>query len=420
MRSPIRRPRRPHVTALTALVSALLLAGCSSGGDTAGAGTAPAAQEVFLQPVAAQGPDPFTASTAKAATAPAPRTTPPDTPPSTATAQTIREITGSTPGLYGGTRSVASCDVEQQVSLLTGDRAKARAFADAAGIPESNLAGWLRGLTPVVLRADTRVTNHGFRDGDATTFQSVLQAGTAVLVDQYGAPRVRCACGNPLRSPVAVQGAGHRGKPWSGFHPDRVVVIRPTTTIVNSLVIVNVVNNTWIERKTGTHGERDKHPVVVPPCHPAACDLTGSPTPVPSPSVTGTSPEPGRSVSPDGSTTPGGSTSPQSSSPPPSTTDCPSLPPSESPTGTPETTSPDTTSPDTTSPGTTGPTSPGPTSPSPSIPPGCPTPIWSEPASPPTTAPPVEPEPEPESELPSFEDLFPSDTGARQPETFEG
>ncbi|WP_137991973.1 DUF6777 domain-containing protein [Streptomyces vilmorinianum] len=414
MRASIRRSSRPHVTALAALAAALFLAGCSSDGEVSGGGrTTAAGQEVFLQPIAAQGPDPFTASTARATTPPAPSTAPPATPTPSATAQTIREVTGSTPGLYGGTHSVASCDVEQQVAFLAGDQAKARAFAEAAGIPESNIAGWLHGLTPVVLRTDTRVTNHGYRDGSATAFQSVLQAGTAVLVDQYGAPRVRCACGNPLRSPVEVQGAVHTGRPWSGYHPDRVVIIRPTTTVVTSLVIVNIVNNTWIERQTGTDGERDTRPVVIPPCDPAACDLTGSPTPVPSPSVTDGSPRPDRgdSVSPDGSTTPGDTTSPDGStspgdgtspefgSPPPSTTDCPSLPPTppssppESLTGTPD-----------------------PTSPSPSVPPGCPTPTWTDPVAPPTPEPPVEPAPEP----PSFEDLFPSDTGAEQPETFEG
>ena len=54
------------------------------------------------------------------------------------------------------------------------------------------------------LRADTRVTNHGFVDGHATALQSVLQAGTAVLVDDHGRPRVKCGCGNPLLDPVAT------------------------------------------------------------------------------------------------------------------------------------------------------------------------------------------------------------------------
>ena len=87
-----------------------------------------------------------------------------------------------------------------------------------------SVPAFLRGLTPVVLRADTRVTNHGFRDGSATSFQSVLQAGTAVLVDDHGAPRVRCACGNPLKAPNNHQGGWQRqGKalarlPWRPRH----------------------------------------------------------------------------------------------------------------------------------------------------------------------------------------------------------
>lgn len=402
----MRRSPRPRAAALVvgALTAALFLAGCSSGGGAGDGGaaadrTASASQEVFLQPVAAQGPDPFTDSTAEAGTPPPAATAPPGAPAPTGTAQTVREVAGSVPGLYGGTRSVASCDVEQQITHLTRDRATSRAFAEAAGVPETGVASWLRGLTPVVLRADARVTNHGLRDGAATPYQAVLQAGTAVLVDQYGTPRVRCACGNPLRSPVAVQGATHRGRPWSGYRPDRVVVVRPTATVVTSLVIVNVVDSTWIERKAGTRGEEDTRPAVVPPCDPAACELTGTPTPLPSPSVTDGSPDPDR----DESGRPDGSTSPESASPRPPTTDCPpAVPPSpsapSSPTRTPDPASPDA------------------TPPTPSVPPGCPTPTWSEPPAEPEQ----EPEPDAESDQPSFEDLFPSDTAPQQPETFEG
>lgn len=53
-------------------------------------------------------------------------------------------------------------------------------------------------------RADTRVTNHGFADGRATEIQSILQAGTAVFVDDTGLPVVKCSCGNPLGRPAAL------------------------------------------------------------------------------------------------------------------------------------------------------------------------------------------------------------------------
>ncbi|MFI1719264.1 DUF6777 domain-containing protein [Streptomyces litmocidini] len=290
MRSSLRRTRRTRPAA-AGLVSALLLTGCSSAWEGAGGEPAPApAQDVLLQPLGAHGPDPFTASTVRNTAPPAA----PDRQPGDGGPQ-AREVTGSTPGLYGGTRAIGSCDVERQVALLTADRAKAHAFAEAAGIPETGVADWLRGLTPVALRADTRVTDHGYREGRAHAFQAVLQTGTAVLVDRYGAPRVRCACGNPLRSPAAASGV-HRGDPWDAFDPDRVITVRPTSSVVTSLVIVNTTDRTWIERRTGSDGDQDKDPAVEPDCDPDTCALTGSGTPDPSAPDRPASPDPARPV----------------------------------------------------------------------------------------------------------------------------
>ncbi|WP_051716569.1 DUF6777 domain-containing protein, partial [Streptomyces sp. NRRL F-5727] len=275
-----RHQGRPALAA-TLGAAALLLAGCSSAdtGGAAGRAALGAAHEVHLQPVAAQGPDPFTASTARGAGLRALQE--PDPAAQPVSAPGIREVTGSTPGLYGGTRAEASCDIEQQVAYLAAEPAKLTAFAEAAGIPEGGVADWLRDLTPVLLRADTRVTNHGFRDGRAAPFQSVLQAGTAVLVDPYGAPRVRCACGNPLRTPVSVSGAVHHGDPWTGFDPDRVIIVKPTTAVVTSLVIVNVADDSWIERKAGSDGDEDRKPDTVPDCDPDTCALSDPVTPDP-------------------------------------------------------------------------------------------------------------------------------------------
>ncbi|MFH9725513.1 DUF6777 domain-containing protein [Streptomyces sp. NPDC017254] len=293
-------PRAAARSALAALTASLLLAGCTSVWEGSRGGSQPAAagsaQDVFLQPIAAQGPDPFTASTARStARVNAPgRSADPD-------AEQVREVTGSTPGLYGGTRAEGSCDVERQVSYLAADQDRTRAFAEAAGIPESHVGDWLRGMTPVVLRADTRVTNHGYSQGRANAFQSVLQTGTAVLVDQYGSPRVRCACGNPLRTPAAARDGVHQGEPWDGFDPDRVIVVRPTTTVVTSLVIVNAADRSWIERRTGSDGGEDRKPAVEPACDPDECALTRSATPDPATPDTGTRDPsaPDRRTSPD-------------------------------------------------------------------------------------------------------------------------
>jgi hypothetical protein len=262
VRPPIRRRYAAVAGLFAALSCTLLVAGCG------GSSRAATDSEVYLEPAAARGPDPYTASTVRNDIGPPP-SGPSGVPSSPAGGQTLRTLSGSTPGLYGGTQSLGSCDVEQQVNLLVADQAKERAFARAAGVSQTEVPDYLRGLTPVVLRADTRVTSHGFRDGTATTYQSVLQAGTAVLVDQYGTPRVRCACGNPLKPPVAVKGAVvHNGQSWAGYQSDRVVVIKPTTQVLNNFVIVNIVTNTWIDRQAGTDGELDKRPDVLPPVTP--------------------------------------------------------------------------------------------------------------------------------------------------------
>ncbi|MER5886465.1 DUF6777 domain-containing protein [Streptomyces sp. NPDC001941] len=398
MRAPKRRPfSRPAIyarrTALTAVSAALLfVAACGGGGDGGrDSGAATDSKDVLLQPVAAQGPDPFTASTARATATPTPA---PSTPaPSRPDGQTTpRAIAGSTPGLYGGTHSLATCDVEQQIRFLTGDRAKGRAFAEGAGISQSDIPRWLRSLSPVVLRVDTRVTNHGFRDGRATPFQSVLQAGTAVLVDDYGAPRVRCACGNPLRSPTIIKDPVHQGQPWPGYRPEKVVVINPTTTIINNLVIVNITDNTWLVCDTDSDDARCQKPAVDPVTDPddEIPDVPDDPT---KPNV-----DPSQLTDdPDASPSPGDSSvgpTPDTSSQSPSTspTDCPSVLPSASP------------------------VPPGSPTPTPTLPPGCPTPTPTGPSpdgvrplvpsQPDTPVPPtdpdpvVPPEPEPRTESP--------------------
>ncbi|MER7925608.1 DUF6777 domain-containing protein [Streptomyces sp. NPDC096057] len=316
-----------------ALSAALLVAGCGDGGgkDTKSSG------EVFLQPVAAQGPDPFTDSTATAASSPpratrTPQSTPAQSTPGRSTpaqstpARTAstptgppRAVSGATPGLYGGTARTGSCDVERQISYLTADRTKARAFAQAEGISPGGVPGYLRGLTSVVLRADTQVTNHGFRDARVTGFQSVLQAGTAVLVDNRGVPRVRCACGNPLKAGGAGQGSvgsGGGGRAWSGFRPAEVVVVTPAPQVITNITIINIVDNTWIERPLGHRGPHHDHAVPRPP--------HTLPMPTPTPSHTRPSPRPHDSGS---AVSPGTSTSPSqrpSSSPGDSASDGPS------------------------------------------------------------------------------------------------
>ncbi|MEW2122200.1 DUF6777 domain-containing protein [Streptomyces sp. NPDC058369] len=273
-----------------ALLSAgfLLATGCTrdpSGGGGPSTGTA-GAGDVLLQPAADPGTAPFTASIAGGPVV-RPEATRSGAPRSPSAPGKGKEVTrtGSTPGLYAGTRAVPSCDVEALIRMLAIDPAREEGFARTVSVPRDRLAGFLRGLTPVQLRADTLVTGHGFRAGAVTTYQSVLQAGTAVMVDGRGLPRVRCACGNPLAPPTgeggAAAGAGER---WKGFDPARTVVIEPAARPVAELVIVDVVHHSWIARPAGDEGAGDREPEVPPPYDPGT-DITGPLPDLPPPST---------------------------------------------------------------------------------------------------------------------------------------
>ncbi|EPH46295.1 hypothetical protein STRAU_0652 [Streptomyces aurantiacus JA 4570] len=296
---------------VAAVVLTVVLTRPDGSGDSSEAGG-----EVLLQPAGKSGPDPFTESTARddSDSTPPP---PSALPSSSASANVIRGIDGAAPGLYGGTRKVGSCDVEKQVAALKKDPAKNKAFASVLDIDASAVPAYLRALTPAQLRMDTRVTNHGYRDGAPTGYQAVLQAGTAVLVDDRGVPRVRCACGNPLLPPVAQKSTPKRtGDAWPGYRSSNVVVVAPAAHVVNVFVMYDPKSGEWFERDKGDTGTADKE--TQPPAH----------RPSPSPSLTlspSSSPSSGEPSSGEPSSSPA-SSAPQS---PPSEQEQP--PASESP-----------------------------------------------------------------------------------------
>ncbi|WP_406243014.1 DUF6777 domain-containing protein [Streptomyces anulatus] len=273
----------PRIAAIaTALVAAVVLVVVLTRPD----GGSKAGGEVFLQAAGDSGPDPFTESTARDSE-PEPGTASPSVAPSASRTgtQATRGVDGAAPGLYGGTRKVASCDVEQQIKVLKAAPDKNRAFASVQDIEPSAVPGYLRGLTPVTLRMDTRVTNHGYRDGEANAYQAVLQAGTAVLVDDRGVPRVRCACGNPLLPPVAQEDPRRTGKAWPGYRASDVVVVEPAKKPVKEFVMVDPENGDWFERQAGDTGDDDKKtdpPKDASPCPPGSdrpCPSSSGATP---------------------------------------------------------------------------------------------------------------------------------------------
>ncbi|MFJ8233680.1 DUF6777 domain-containing protein [Streptomyces sp. NPDC094448] len=239
------------IGAAVVIAVVLLLTLPGSGGSGSGA-----SREVFLQAAGSTGPDPYTASTAQESTPPDLTAQPTGPPPAK---NTVRAVSGATPGLYGGTQQQSSCDVGKLIGYLSADQAKNSAFAGVLGIASGDVPGYLKSLTPVQLRIDTRVTNHGWRNGASTAYQAVLQAGTAVLVDARGVPRVRCACGNPLTPPQAVQGTPQTtGSSWPGYQAERVVVVDPAPGDLAELTVFDPAGGTWFTRPTGTAGGADR------------------------------------------------------------------------------------------------------------------------------------------------------------------
>ncbi len=229
------------------VVVALIAAGVTY--VVAGGGDKAAAESVALEPVASVGADPFTDSVPVNEVAEFPETV------SAVIDSTVADLStdkatgtlvaaGGTPGLYGGTRDASACDIAALTAFLTdpANAAKAKAWAGAAGVAEGDIATFVGELAPSVLTLDTRVTNHGFRDGKATPRQSVLQAGSAVLVDALGVPRVRCSCGNPLAEPAALDlaTAPVTGAQWATYSPGRTVIAQPASDPQKSLTLVDV------------------------------------------------------------------------------------------------------------------------------------------------------------------------------------
>lgn len=91
-------------------------------------------------------------------------------------------------------------------------------------------------------------------NGVADPIQSVLEAGTAVMVDKYGQPVVKCYCGNPLTAPVAYKAPVYTGPVWNGFDTNKITIINQSVTVINSYNVYDPTNNMSFNRTPGVNG----------------------------------------------------------------------------------------------------------------------------------------------------------------------
>lgn len=241
------RHRRWWIIAAIAVAAALIAATVAIVANN-GRTTQPT---VTLVAAATPGPNPFTDSVvAGLAAAPTPAVPAPDVVAKSAalrkTLPTDKDThlmvaAGTTPGLYGGSGHESVCDPGKLVTFLAAHPDKAAAWAAVQGITSAGIGAFVATLAPVLLNSDTLVTNHGFFDGKADPFPSVLQAGTAVLVDAGGTPRAKCNCGNPLSAPAPLNLATAivSGEPWPGYAPAQVTIVQPGKA-TGALTVVDI------------------------------------------------------------------------------------------------------------------------------------------------------------------------------------
>lgn len=292
---PASRFRVPVLSAIAIVVGLALAVGAlvailagGGGGSSARKAATAAVSEVSREPIGTA-TNPFAPSVGTDL----PNVTPPA---SVASGTQLQTYKADLPGLYGGTRNNASCDAARLVAYLQTQPDKAAAWASVLGIDPSQIASYVATLTSVVLRADTRVTNHGYLNGHATVIPAVLEAGTAVLVDQYGRPVVKCFCGNPLTPPEPLPEVTYTGPTWPAFSPGAIVVVEPSITVINVFTLVDPRTGAAFRRSP--QGDSDL-PAPTP---------TPTPTPAPTP-------------------TPSGATPPSISTPPPTPPPTPATPP---------------------------------------------------------------------------------------------
>ncbi|GAB2969036.1 DUF6777 domain-containing protein [Nocardioides montaniterrae] len=176
-------------------------------------------------------------------------------------------VDGDSAGVYAGSRDTQACDKAALTAYLTAeDHADvARLWAGVLQIDPAQVTNYISGLTGGRLRWDTRVTDSGLRDGRTTQWQALLQAGTAVLVDNTGVPRVKCSSGSPLLAPAGVRSASHDdlslhalaenpGDAWAHLDTSHAVSIAPGEQPLTNLVIVDVDSDDLLQRDVGSDG----------------------------------------------------------------------------------------------------------------------------------------------------------------------
>ncbi|WP_019973410.1 DUF6777 domain-containing protein [Mycobacterium sp. 141] len=143
----------------------------------------------------------------------------------------VRLASGTQRGMYGTfNRPHGPCDGATAATALLNDATRGTTWATALDLQRNEIPYYLNTLTPVTLTVDTWVTSYGYVDGAARPYQTVLQAGNAVMIDPAGVPRLHCEGLSPLAPPANrnLSDLRQMGRPWPEFDGRKVVAIAYT------------------------------------------------------------------------------------------------------------------------------------------------------------------------------------------------
>jgi hypothetical protein len=190
---PPPRPSRSRRPLAAKLLAGLVAAGLVAGGAGTWFALSGSAGDAAVQTTSFAGADPTTNPFGTDA-------------PQVATVAATGPQSGDTTGLYAAT-TPPSCNTADFLSQLRADPAELAAFGGVFGLGSGDVPAFVDSLSPVVLRANTSVTDHPYADGAFVEQPAVLAPGTAVLVNSYGEPTVKCFNGNPLTAGDPAPGA---------------------------------------------------------------------------------------------------------------------------------------------------------------------------------------------------------------------
>lgn len=200
-------------------------------------------------------------------------------------------VAGTAAALYGSSLERNLCDVPALVAGLEANPTKAEEWRRVLGA--TDITDYTATLTPVLLRAHTRVTKYEYRNGIARPAQAVLEAGTVVLVDDLGVPRVRCARGNPLTPPILNRNDRYENE---ALGDENLLVVEAAPDPVDELQVVDLMTGTMLSMPVGDIAppetpteppspapSRIPAPVVAAPAAPAAPPPAPAVEPPPAP-----------------------------------------------------------------------------------------------------------------------------------------